>query len=140
VPRVGGVRILMEFASSDSINPDNFARFEVDLDPSDVDFVTNRYIVVTKKLGELEKSPNFTWDTVSTVKMYAMVYDNSESGEPSNEFYIALDGFRFENTTAQNPLYGMTGYSVFRTEDARPIVKEANASNIVEFRYGLDFL
>ena len=140
VARVGGVRILMEFASSDSINPENFARFEVDLDPSDIDFVTNRYIVVTKKLGELTKSPTFDWDTVSTVKIYAMVYDNSESGEPSDEFYIALDGFRFENTTAQNPLYGMTGYSVFRTEDARAIVKEANASNIVEFRYGLDFL
>ena len=140
IARVGGVRIIVEFASSDSINPDNFARFEVDLDPSDVDFVTNRYIVVTKKLGDLVKSPAFTWDTVNTVKIYSMVYDNSESGDPSDEFYIALDGFRFENTTAQNPLYGMTGYSVFRTEDARPIVKEANASNIVEFRYGVDFL
>lgn len=138
--RVGGVRIIMEFASSDSLNPDNFARFEVDLDPSDVDFAFNRYIVVTKKFGELVKSSAFTWDTVNSLKIYSMVYDNSGSEEPSNEFYISLDGFRLENKTSQNPLYGMTGYSVFRTEDGSPIVKESNTSNLVEFRYGVDVI
>jgi len=48
--RVGGVRMIFEFASSDVLDPQNFARFEVDLDPSDVDFVSNRYIVVSKTL------------------------------------------------------------------------------------------
>ena len=138
--RVGGVRIVMEFASSDSLNPENFARFEVDLDPSDVDFVENRYIVVSKKLGELVKSAGFTWNTINSVKIYAMVYDNGGSGVPSPDFYVAIDGFRLENVTAQNPLYGMTGYSVVRTEDGQPIVKESNTSNIVEFRYGMDIL
>ena len=138
--RVGGVRIIMEFASSDSLNPENFARFEVDLDPSDVDFAFNRYIVVTKKFGELVKSSAFTWDTVNSLKIYSMVYDSSGSEEPSDEFYISLDGFRLENKTSQNPLYGMTGYSVFRTEDGGPIVKEPNTSNLVEFRYGVDVI
>jgi hypothetical protein len=135
--RVGGVRILMEFASSDSLNPENFARFEVDLGPEDVDFAFNRYIVVTKKLGDLVKSTGFTWNTVNSVKMYVMIFDDATE-TPSDNFYVALDGFRLENITAQNPLYGMTGYSVIRTEDARPILKESNTSSIVEFRFGMD--
>lgn len=136
--RVGGVRIILEFASSDALDPQNFARFEVDLDPSDVDFVTNRYIVVTKTFGDLIKSSSFTWNTINVVKIYAMVYDNSGSGLPSDDFYIALDGLRLENVTAQNPLYGMTGYTVIKTDGAQPVIKEANTSNLVEFRYGLD--
>ena len=136
--RVGGVRIILEFASSDALDPQNFARFEVDLDSSDVDFVTNRYIVVSKTFGDLVKSSSFTWNTINTVKIYAMVYDNSGDGLPSGDFYVALDGLRLENVTAQNPLYGMTGYTVIKTENGQPIVKEANTSNLVEFRYGLD--
>ena len=136
--RVGGVRIIFEFASSDAQDPQNSARLEVDLDSSDVDFVTNRYIVDTKTFGELNKSNSFTWNTVNVVKIYAMVYDSTGSGLPSENFYISLDGLRLENVTSQNPLYGMTGYTVIKTEDGQPIVKEANTSNIVEFRYGLD--
>jgi len=136
--RVGGVRIIFEFASSDALDPQNFARFEVDLDPSDVDFVTNRYIVVTKTFGELIKSNSFTWNAINVVKIYAMVYDATGDGLPSDSFYIALDGMRLENVTSQNPLYGMTGYTVIKTEDGQPIAKEANTSNLVEFRYGLD--
>lgn len=135
--RVGGVRIILEFASSDALDPQNFARFEVDLDSSDVDFVTNRYIVVTKTFGDLVKSSSFTWNTINVVKIYAMVYDNAEE-LPSDEFYISLDGLRLENVTAQNPLYGMTGYTVIKTEGGQPVVKESNTSNLVEFRYGLD--
>lgn len=134
--RVGGVKIILEFASSDALDPQNFARFQVDLDPSDVDFTTNRYIVVTKTLGELAKSSTFTWNTINVVKIYATVYD--ALGEPSDQFYIALDGLRLENVTSQNPLYGMTGYTVIKTEDGQPVAKEANTSNLVEFRYGLD--
>jgi hypothetical protein len=150
---VGGVRIIIEFASSDSLNPENFARFEVSLENGSVidgisndglisadavDFTSNRYFIVKKTFGDLIKSTAFTWNTVNSVKIYAMVYDTSESGLPSEDFYIALDGLRLENVTSQNPLYGMTGYSVVKTENAQPIVKEPNTSNIVEFRYGMD--
>lgn len=151
--RIGGVRIIIEFASSDSLNPENFARFEVSLQNGNVvdgivndglisadavDFTSNRYFVVKKTFGDLIKSPAFTWNTINSVKIYTMVYDNSGSELPSNDFYVALDGLRLENVTSQNPLYGMTGYSVVRTENAQPIVKEPNTSNIVEFRYGMD--
>lgn len=138
--RVGGVRIILEFASSDALDPQNFARFEVDFGPEDVNFATNRYIVVTKTLGDLIKSTAFTWNTINVIKIYAMVYDSDGNVERENptDFYIALDGLRLENVTSQNPLYGMTGYTVIRTEDGQPVIKEANSSNLVEFRYGLD--
>lgn len=137
--RVGGVRMILEFASSDALDPQNFARFEVDIDPSDNDFATNRYFVINKALGDLSKSTTFTWNTINVVKIYAMVYDATGDGIPSDQFYIALDGLRLENVTAaQNPLYGMTGYTVIKTEDGQPITKEENSSNLVEFRYGLD--
>ena len=69
-----------------------------------------------------------------------MVYDTTGSELPSEDFYIALDGLRLENKTAQNPLYGLTGYSVIKNTSGQPIVKEPNTSNLVEFRYGMDVL
>lgn len=134
---VGGVRLLVEFASSDVVDPDNFAQLHLNLTNADQSFADNRYYVATSTLGDLVKSSGFTWDSVTSVKVYAMVYDTL-SETPSSDFYIALDGLRFENTTAQNPLYGLTGYTVIKTEDGQPILKATNTSNIVEFRYGMD--
>jgi hypothetical protein len=136
-PTVGGVRILLEFASTDALNPDNYARASIDLGPEDVNFSENRYIVTTTKLKNLEKSTGFTWNTVNSVKFYVMVFD-SVTEEPSDDFYVCLDGFRLENVTAQNPLYGLSGYTEILTDDGLPITKEPNSSNIVEFRFGMD--
>jgi hypothetical protein len=47
---------------------------------------------------------------------------------------------RFENVATINPLYGLTGYSKIRTLDAKPVIKDANTSNLVEFRFGLDVM
>ena len=134
---VGGVRILLEFASTDSINPDNYARASIDLGPQDVNFAENRYIATTTKLSELEKSVGFTWNTVNSVKFYVMVFDTITE-EPSSDFYVALDGLRLENVTAQNPLYGLSGYTQILTDDGLPITKEPNSSSIVEVRFGMD--
>lgn len=59
---------------------------------------------------------------------------------PSSNYFVGLDALRLENTSTLNPLYGLTGYSVIRTDDGRPIVKTANTSNLVEFRFGMDVL
>ena len=59
---------------------------------------------------------------------------------PSSNFFIGLDAIRLENLATLNPLYGLTGYTVVKTDDARPIIKEANTSNLVEFRFGLDVI
>lgn len=135
------VKILMEFSEADIPNPINFAKFEVDLTQGsgDVDFAGNRYFVIKKKLAELIKAPGFTWNAVNSVRIYVTVYEFANSS-PSENFYIAFDGLRFENTTAQNPLYGLAGYSLIKTANGYPVVKESNTSNIIEFRFGLDIV
>jgi hypothetical protein len=44
---------------------------------------------------------------------------------------------RLENLTTTNPLYGLTGYSVLKTDGALPIVKASNTSNYIEFRIAI---
>jgi hypothetical protein len=131
------VRILVEFTSSDaSSEPGEFARFEVNINNgSGFDLSTNRYIVVTKQLQELYKSSGFTWSAVNVVKVYATVVNNSA---PSSDFYVCLDAIRLENKNTSNPLYGLTGYSVIKNSEAKTIVKSANTTNYLEFRFGLD--
>jgi hypothetical protein len=132
------IRILLEFVDSDILSPNSFARFEVILNESDpgVDLVNNRYFVAKKKLSELSKTPNFTWNSVTSARMYVTVI-GSASSDPSDNFYISLDGLRFVNTTIQSPLYGLAGYSVIKTSNGRPVVKESGTSSSVEFRFAL---
>ena len=59
---------------------------------------------------------------------------------PSTNYFVGLDALRLENVSTLNPLYGLTGYTVIKTEDGRPIVKEANTSNLIEFRFGLEVM
>lgn len=135
------VRILVEFASTDSAVQENFefARFEVNLaqgtGAGQHDFTSSRYVVVNKKIEELFKSSGFTWNSVDVIKIYASVVD---SEVPSSDFYVFLDALRLENTTSENPLYGLTGYSTVRTQESRTITKLANTSNFIEFRFAMD--
>ncbi len=131
------VRILLDFAATDNPSSGEFARFEVDISDGidGYDFENNRYIVITKQLQDLYTSTNFTWNAVTVVKIYATVlYED----EPSDEFYIALDAIRLENKSFENPLYGLTGYSVVKNTDAYPITKLPNTSNYIEFRFAMD--
>lgn len=136
---IDSVKIMVEFASTDAVSPDNYARIEIDLESGLYNFNDNRYYVSKSSLESLTKSPGFTWSNVNVVKIYASVYENSEYGPLlSPNFYVALDGLRFENLTSDSPLYGLTGYSVLRNDSQRTIVKESNSSNLLEFRFGLD--
>jgi hypothetical protein len=138
---IDNVKILVEFASTDAIDPDNYARMEIELLKQDYNFNQNRYFVSKKTLGGLRKSSGFTWSNVNVVKIYASVYETPENPEDdpilSDNFYISLDGLRFENLSSVTPLYGLSGYSVVRNEEKRTIVKEPNSSNLLEFRFGL---
>lgn len=141
------VRILLEFASTDVHNESGaqYARFEVDVYdenygsiPSGAmteDFSTNRYLVVNKKIEELIKSSGFTWGAIDVVKVYASVI---KDGSPSSAFYVGLDAIRLERIANQNPLYGLTGYSVIKNADAQTIIKSTNTTNYIEFRFALD--
>ena len=42
-----------------------------------------------------------------------------------------------ENVATINPLYGLTGYSVIKTDNAETIIKSPNTSNYVEFRFSI---
>jgi hypothetical protein len=132
------VKILVEFADNDAGDATNYAQFQVDLTSGvgGYNFATNRYIVVTKKLGELIKSPAFTWNSVNVVKVWVSVL--GAGGTPTPNYYVALDAIRLENISSVNPLYGLTGYSVVKTSDLLPIVKVSNTANLVEFRFALD--
>lgn len=134
------VRILCEFASGEGETPSEyeFAKFEIILEngtgPGQYDFSSNRYFVFTKQLQELIKSSNFSWSAMQLSKISVSVID---AGVPSGEYYIALDAVRVENVTTQNPLYGLTGYSVIKSVDALPLIKVANTTNYIEFRFAV---
>jgi hypothetical protein len=134
---IGSVKIMIEFADSDSNAPENYARFHVDISSPTPSFDSNRYFVVKKKLSELETSSGFTWSSVSSVRVYVTVIQQGQV-VPSDKFYVSIDGVRLQNTTSFNPLYGLTGYTIVKTGDGRPIIKSANTSNFIEFRFGMD--
>jgi hypothetical protein len=138
------VKILLEFSYTGENATQEYARFEVDIDDESYsagtaeetkNFATNRYIVATKSLKDLNKTDNFDWREVAVAKIYACV---TEAGSPSDLFYVCLDGLRLENITSTNSLYGLTGYSVIKSVGARPIIKSANTTNYIEFRFALD--
>lgn len=135
------VRLLLEFASTDIHNDPNgqYARFEIVLEngtsSGQHDFNNNRYVVSTKQLQELYKSPGFTWNNVDVIKVYSSVIKNDA---PSSNYYVCLDALRLENTSSINPLYGLTGYSVIKNTDAQSIIKLANTTNYIEFRFAMD--
>jgi hypothetical protein len=137
------VKILLEFSYIGTDSVQEYARLEVDIDNESYtdgtadhlfDFSQSRYIVVTKTLKDLNKSDNFDWKEASVVKIYSCV---TEAGSPSDLFYVCLDGVRLENVTSTNSLYGLTGYSVIKNVESRPIVKSANTTNYIEFRFAL---
>jgi len=138
------VKILLEFSHTGINSSQEYARLEVDIDDSaysagtanqEIDFGLNRYVVATKALKDLNKTDNFDWREVAVAKIYACVTENNL---PSDQFYVCLDGLRLENITSTNSLYGLTGYSVIKTVGAKPIIKSANTTNYIEFRFALD--
>ena len=129
------VRILVEFSSSAVLGSGEFARFEVILTE---DLSSNRYFIASKQLQELVKSTSgFTWSSVDTIKIYACVIKDDVV---SPDYYVALDAMRLENSDTSNPLYGMTGYTVIKNSGSKTIVKSANKTSYVEFRFGMDIL
>ena len=138
------VKILLEFSHTGTDGNLQYAKFVVDIDDTGYqsgtsqnthDFTNNRYVVVSKTFQELEKSLRFKWSDVTTAKIYASVI---KGNLPSDSFYVCLDALRIENTTSTNSLYGLTGYSVIKSVDARPIIKSANTTNYIEFRFALE--
>lgn len=130
------VRILLKFSSIDAVSGGDSASFEVNLTDADVDFSTNRYFVISKKISELNATSSFSWSRVSNVTVHISTLDDTDT--VSDKFYVCLDALRLENTTVVNPLYGMSGYSIAKTVGASTIKKLSNTTSYVEFRFGID--
>ena len=145
------VKILLEFAEGDVHDVGEYARFETiissEISPGvpnpDVDFENQRYFVSVAKFEELNKSSGFTWKIADVVKVYVTIREKNAVTQvisTSDKFYVCLDALRLENTTNLNPIYGLTGYSVVKNTNLKPITKIANSSSHIEFRFGLDVL
>lgn len=124
------IRVLVEFSNGDGTQ---YARLNAEMTNTVGKFSTNRYFVISKRLDELTYSTGstFSWNNVSTIKIYASALIGST---PSSNYFIALDAIRLDNVATLNPLYGMTGYSIIQNTNAETVVKSANTNNYIEFR------
>jgi hypothetical protein len=130
------IRVLLEFATIDSSGSSTstykYKRLHAILTSSEQDFTKNRYVVFTKKLSELESSDQFDWDAVKFVKIYSSVISG---GSPSANYLLAFDTITFNYATSNNPLYGLTGYTVIKNTNNLTITKEENAQQTIQFQF-----
>jgi hypothetical protein len=142
VPNFMNVKVIIEFSSSTVSG--QTSKMQINLDHSNTvgslnNFNTNRYFVINKTIEELQTTSGFPWKAVDTVKVYAEIKSGASSANAiDDDYYVALDALRLENTTSENALYGLTGYSVIRNLAGLPIVKSGNTSNYIEFRFAMD--
>lgn len=132
------LRVLLEFSSEEGSGAQTdtyrYARFHATLDNVEQDFTTNRYAVLNKKLSELEKSQDFSWSQVRFAKIYVSVI---KSGTPTADYYVALDSLKFEYLTSNNPIYGLTGYTIIKNANNSTVTKEENATQSITFKFAV---
>jgi hypothetical protein len=134
------IRVLLEFANTDSTGDSTssykYKRFHAELisSSSGQDFSKNRYVVFTKSLNDIESSPDFGWDQVSFVKIYVSIIKNNL---PSSDYIAAFDAITFNLTSTNNPLYGLSAYTIINSSDNATITKEENSQQSVEFKFGI---
>jgi hypothetical protein len=134
----GKVKILVEFVTNSGQTARFYATATSTVHGGHANFATNRYFVISTEIKDLIKSSGFAWSQVNAVRVYSVVLVPSNPGgtdfEKSANFYVSLDAIRLDNINSYNPLYGMTGYTVVKTPDKRPIIKLPNTSSLIEFR------
>lgn len=87
-----------------------------------------------------ENSLTFSYALTTANLTQTAVSPAGDADGYSSNFYVALDSIRLENTATVNPLYGLVGYTVAKTADGLPIVKDTNTSSLLEFRFNMDVL
>lgn len=137
----GKIKILVEFATTSNQTARFYANIDSVLHGGNADFAANRYFVVETEIKNLVKSAGFAWSQVNAVRVYSVVLvPTNQAGtefDKSDQFYVGLDAIRLDNVNSYNPLYGLTGYTVVKTPNGRPIVKLPNSSSLIEFRLGI---
>jgi hypothetical protein len=66
-------RVMVEFSSSDETQ---YARFNAEALHTQSNFLTNRYMVIQKRLDQLSYSNTFSWSAMSVVKIYTSTINN----------------------------------------------------------------
>ena len=125
------VKILIEFYRNEVTTTRGFARAEIDVAGSE--FIDSSYHVAEIPIADLITSDDFASGEIRIARIFVSVID---SGTPSDDWYIELDGFRIDNVSTVNPLYKMVGYSIVKV-DGNPIIKFQNTNNYIEFRLSL---
>lgn len=104
-----------------------------------VDFGTNRYFVISRKIKDFTIDADFDFRAISQAQIEIGATVTSPAAK--SDFYVAIDAIRLENRTSVNPLYGLVAYSPIVNVDADDnpvtIVKQPNTSNLIEFRFNV---
>lgn len=133
-------KLLIEFLYSES-DSSGFAKMYVEI--PEADLTGNRYRVVSMPLSGFAYSPNFSWSNVRAVKISVQCVPTTVSGLSPSDYFVFLDGLRFENLSGNNPLYGMTGYSIVRDGSLTPpmpIISDQGEPGYIEFRMNVEVL
>lgn len=132
------VRIVLELINNVSNIQEQSPKAVLNIELSDEDFEINsspnRYVIVERQLSDLVKDNNFSFANINYVRIYVSVLD---SEQPTEDYYVCLDGIRFENVSSRNPLYSLIGYNKIIEENAYPVLKQENTNNYIEYRFGL---
>ena len=137
------VKIAIDFASDDpnAAAPTAYARWVINTTVT----ASTRYQVVSTTLAPqtdtaiptgtvtVSKTSGFKWSDVTTIRIYANI-------DSSADFYLLLDGLRFENLSANSSQYSLAGYTVIKNTDAQPIIKNENGGSYVEYKFKLDVI
>jgi len=125
------VKILVEFYRNEVTTTRGFAKAEIEVDGSE--FIGNSYHLKEFAISELITSEDFASAEIRIARIFVSVIKDEVV---SDDWYVALDGFRIDNIGTVNPLYKMVGYSIVKI-DGRPIIKFQNTNNYIEFRLSL---
>lgn len=140
----GKVRIKLQLINSlvaDPVSPPA-ATANIELLWPDFANGNNRYEVADLQLKDFTRDSGFSWSNIDLIRIYGCVFDDEVVPAPTNTYYLAFDGLRLDNVNTQNPLYGMTAYTIAKNirEDEQPILKLENTSNYIEYRFSLGVL
>lgn len=139
------VRVILDFVNDlpglDLESPK--ARLGIELEQSDFTVLNtgqspdpqSRYRSITRTISQFNVDDTFSWANINLVRLYACALDSGDN--PLDTYYIAFDGLRLENISLDNPLYGLVGYNIIRSDFAYPVLKAQNTNNFVEYRFGI---
>ena len=147
IESVPDLKIMMEFYKTKANLSGNYAKAQIYIPKSYL--TANRYHVASWTKNQNVDYDNeaansllpYTRFRTSTdfnsaeTRLCRIFVEAIAEGTPSDQHYIAFDGFRIDNTT-ENPIYKMSGYSVVKY-DGTPAIIAPNANNYVDFRFSL---